>query len=104
LTHRYARTLDEAFDERGPLVEIDAKPKMSTALKYVAAIWLVFTVVIGYELTGMAFTQGFEQGYVEGRERALMTEQQVLLQCTQWWFGEGNPRAMQTINQYCDRR
>jgi hypothetical protein len=77
---------------------------MSTALKYTAAIWLVFTVVIGYEMMGSAFQKGFEQGYVEGRERAKMTEQQVLLQCTQWWFGGGNPRAMQAINQYCDRR
>jgi hypothetical protein len=104
LTYRHPRTLDEAFGERGPLGEIDAKPKINTALKYTAAIWLVFTIVIGYELMGSAFQKGFEQGYVEGTERAKMTEQQVLLQCTQWWFGEGSPRAMQAINQYCDRR
>jgi hypothetical protein len=77
---------------------------MNTALKYVAAIWLVLTIVIGYEMMGAAFQRGYEQGYIEGRERAKMTEQQVLLQCTQWWFGESNPRAMQAINQYCDRR
>ena len=73
-------------------------------MKYLAAIWLVLSVVIGYELTGMAFTRGFEQGYVEGKQRAEMSEQDVLLQCTQWWFGEGNPRAKQAMNQYCDRR
>ena len=73
-------------------------------MKYLAAIWLVLTVVIGYELTGMAFTRGFEQGYVEGKQSAEMTEQQVFMQCTAWWFGEGNPRAKQAMNQYCDRR
>ena len=73
-------------------------------MKYLAAIWLVLSVVIGYELTGMAFTRGFEQGYVEGKQSAEMTEQQVFMQCTAWWFGESNPRAMQAINQYCDRR
>lgn len=73
-------------------------------MKYVAAIWLVLSIVIGYELTGMAFTRGFEQGYAEGKQRVEMSEQEVLLQCTQWWFGEGNPRAMQAMNQYCDRR
>lgn len=73
-------------------------------MKYLAAIWLVLTVVIGYEMTGAAFVKGYEQGYVEGKQSAEMTEQQVFMQCTKWWFGEGNPRAMQAINQYCDRR
>ena len=104
LTYRHPRTLDEAFGERGPLGEMDAKPKINTALKYTAAIWLVFTIVIGYELMGSAFQKGFEQGYVEGTERAKMTEQDVFLQCTAWWFNGNEPRAMQTINQYCDRR
>ncbi len=57
-----------------------------------------------YIMTGYAFTRGYEQGYVEGRERAKMTEQQVLLQCTQWWFDGKESRAKQAINQYCDRR
>ena len=57
---------------------------MSTALKYVAAIWLVFTIVIGYEMTGSAFQKGFEQGYVEGRERALMSGAELYKQCTAW--------------------
>ena len=77
---------------------------MSTALKCVAAIWLVLSIVIGYELMGMSFQKGFEQGYVEGRERAKMSEQEVFMQCTQWWFGGNEPRAKQAINQYCDRR
>jgi hypothetical protein len=77
---------------------------MSAALKYAAAIWLVLTIVIGYELTGMAFTKGYEQGYVEGRERALMTEQQLYAQCTAWWFDGNEPRAIKEINKYCDRR
>ena len=73
-------------------------------MKYLAAIWLVLTIVIGYELTGMAFTRGFEQGYVEGKQRTEMSEQDVFLQCTAWWFDGNEPRAMQAINQYCDRR
>jgi hypothetical protein len=77
---------------------------MSTALKYTAAIWLVLSIVIGYELTGMAFQKGFEQGYVEGRERALMTEQQLYAQCTAWWFNGSEPLAIKEINKYCDRR
>ena len=71
-------------------------------MKYIV-IGLLWVASIHY-LMGDAYMDGFEQGYVEGTERAKMTEQQVLLQCTQWWFGESNPRAMQAINQYCDRR
>ena len=73
-------------------------------MKYVAAVWLVLTIFIGYELMGMAFTKGFEQGYVEGRERALMTEQELYKQCTAWWFDGNEPRAIKEINKYCDRR
>jgi hypothetical protein len=57
-----------------------------------------------YILTGYAFTKGFEQGYVEGRERALMTEPELYKQCTAWWFDGNEPRAMKEINKYCDRR
>ena len=77
---------------------------MSTAMKYVAAIWLVLTIFIGYELTGMAFQKGFEQGYVEGRERALMDDQLLYKHCTAWWFSGNEPRAIKEINKYCDRR
>jgi len=71
-------------------------------MKYLAAIWVVLSVVIGYELTGMAFTRGFEQGYVEGQERALMSPQ-ALETCTKWWFDGSEPRAKQAMNQYCER-
>jgi hypothetical protein len=71
-------------------------------VKYLAAIWLVLSVVIGYELTGMAFTRGFEQGYVEGQERALMSPQ-ALETCTRWWFDGSEVRAKQAMNQYCER-
>jgi len=104
LTYQHPRTMEEAFDERGPLVEMDAKPNKNTALKYVAAIWLVLTIVIGYEMMGSAFQKGYEQGYVEGRERALMTEQQLFKQCTAWWFNGSEPLAIKEINKYCDRR
>lgn len=69
----------------------------------VAVIWLVLTAGIGYELTGMAFTRGFEQGYVEGQERALMSPQ-ALETCTKWWFDGNEPRAIKEINKYCERR
>jgi hypothetical protein len=104
LTYQHPRSMEEAFDERGPLVEMDAKPNKKTALKYVAAIWLVFTVVIGYEMTGMAFQKGFEQGYIEGRERALMDDQLLYKHCTAWWFNGSEPLAIKEINKYCDRR
>ena len=77
---------------------------MSTALKYTAAIWLVLTAVVGYELTGVAFTKGYEQGYVEGRERALMDDQLLYKQCTAWWFDGDEPKAIKEINKYCERR
>ena len=71
-------------------------------MKYLAAIWLVLTIGIGYELTGMAFVKGFEQGYEEGQERALMSPQ-ALETCTKWWFNGSEPRAKQAMNQYCER-
>lgn len=71
-------------------------------MKYVviAVVWALSL----YWAMGEAFTAGYEQGYVNGKQRAEITEEQVLQVCTAWWFGEGNPRAMQAINQYCDRR
>jgi hypothetical protein len=77
---------------------------MNTALKYVAAIVVVSAIGAVYGLTGSAFQKGFEQGYVEGRERALMTEQQLYAQCTAWWFNGSEPLAIKEINKYCDRR
>ena len=70
----------------------------------VAVIWVVLTAGIGYELTGMAFTRGFEQGYVEGRERALMDDQSLYKHCTAWWFDGNEPLAIKEINKYCERR
>jgi flagellar biosynthesis protein FliP len=57
-----------------------------------------------YIMTGYAFTKGYEQGYVDGRQRALMTEPELYKQCTAWWFDGNEPRAMKEINKYCDRR
>jgi hypothetical protein len=76
---------------------------MSTALKYVAAIWLVFTVVIGYELTGMAFQKGYEQGYIEGRERALMEQGTTSEQCYRYWFGGNKKQFEHEMKQFCKR-
>jgi hypothetical protein len=55
-----------------------------------------------YILTGYAFAKGYEQGYVEGQERALMSPQ-ALETCTKWWFDGNASRARQAMNQYCER-
>ena len=54
-----------------------------------------------YWAMGESFTAGYEQGYVEGQERALMAPQS-LQTCTKWWFGS-EARAKQAMNQYCER-
>ena len=35
-----------------------------------------------YIMTGYAFTRGYEQGYVEGRERAMLSGAELYKQCT----------------------
>jgi len=57
-----------------------------------------------YIMTGYAFTRGYEQGYVEGRERAMLSGAELYKQCTSWWFNVNEPRAMKEINKFCDRR
>jgi len=57
-----------------------------------------------YIMTGYAFTKGYEQGYVEGRDRALMSEPELYKHCTAWWFDGSEPLAIKEINKYCDRR
>ena len=57
-----------------------------------------------YYLTGDAFETGYMQGYFEGKASVTQTEEQVFLQCTQWWFDGSESRAKQAIDQYCDRR
>jgi hypothetical protein len=57
-----------------------------------------------YILTGYAFAKGYEQGYVDGRQRSLMSEPELYKQCTAWWFDGSEPRAIKEINKYCDRR
>lgn len=57
-----------------------------------------------YYLTGDAFETGYMQGYFEGKASVEQTEQQVFMQCTQWWFSGSESRAKHAINQYCDRR
>jgi hypothetical protein len=73
-----------------------------------AIFFTVLWAFLAYYQAEDAFTkgyeQGYEQGYSDGKASMVQTEQQVFMQCTKWWFGEGNPRAMQAINQYCDRR
>jgi len=77
---------------------------MNTALKFVVAIGVVLAIVVVYGLTGSAFQKGYEQGYVEGRERALMDDQSLYKHCTAWWFDGSEPKAIKEINKYCDRR
>ena len=63
----------------------------------IAIVWALSL----YWAMGEAFTAGYEQGYVEGQERALMSPQS-LQTCTKWWFGN-EARAKQAMNQYCER-
>jgi hypothetical protein len=71
-------------------------------MKYVV-IGLLWVASIHY-LMGDAYMDGFQQGYFEGKASVEQTEQQVFMQCTQWWFSGSESRAKQAINQYCDRR
>jgi hypothetical protein len=71
-------------------------------MKYIV-IGLLWVASIHY-LMGDAYMDGFQQGYVEGKASVTQTEQQVFLQCTEWWFNGSESRAKQAINQYCDRR
>jgi hypothetical protein len=80
-----------------------ALQKEGQPMKYAAAIWLVLSIVIGYEMTGMAFQKGFEQGYVEGRERALMEQGTTAEQCYRWWFGENKKQFEHEMKQFCKR-
>jgi hypothetical protein len=57
-----------------------------------------------YIMTGYAFTRGYEQGYVDGRERAMLSGAELYKQCTAWWFSGSEPLAIKEINKYCERR
>jgi hypothetical protein len=57
-----------------------------------------------YIMTGYAFTRGYEQGYVEGRDRAMLSGAELYKQCTAWWFSGSEPLAIKEINKYCERR
>jgi hypothetical protein len=72
--------------------------------KKIAIIFAVLWPLSLFYLTGDAFTKGYEQGYVEGRERALMDDQSLYKHCTAWWFNGNEPRAIKEINKYCERR
>ena len=76
---------------------------MNTALKYVTAIGVVSAIGVVYGLTGSAFQKGYEQGYVEGRERALMEQVATAEQCFRWWFGENKKQFEYEMKQFCKR-
>jgi hypothetical protein len=57
-----------------------------------------------YIMTGYAFTKGYEQGYVDGRDRAMLSGAELYKQCTAWWFSGSEPLAIKEINKYCERR
>ena len=63
----------------------------------IAIVWALSL----YWAMGESFTAGYEQGYEEGQQRALMSPQS-LQTCTKWWFGD-EARAKQAMNQYCER-
>ena len=69
-------------------------------MKY-AVIAIVWALSL-YWAMGESFTAGYEQGYKQGQERALMSPQ-ALETCTKWWFDGSASRARQAMNQYCER-
>ena len=72
--------------------------KLWVALLF-AALWAASL----YVLTEDAYTLGYEHGYVQGNDRALMSPQ-AFQTCTKWWFDGSESRAKQAMNQYCERR
>ena len=63
------------------------------------AIFLtVLWIAIAYGLVEDAYEQGFEHGYTQGQERALMSPQ-AFQTCTKWWFDGSESRAKQAMNQ-----
>jgi hypothetical protein len=56
-----------------------------------------------YLMTGYAFTKGYEQGYVTGRDRALMEQGTTAEQCYRWWFGENKKQFEHEMKQFCKR-
>jgi hypothetical protein len=72
-------------------------------MKYVliAITWAVVTAA-AFWFADEAYTAGYEQGYRDGQERALMSPQS-LQTCTKWWFDGSEARAKQAMNQYCER-
>jgi hypothetical protein len=56
-----------------------------------------------YILTGYAFAKGYEQGYVEGRERAKMEQGTTAEQCYRYWFGGNTKQFEHELKQFCKR-
>jgi flagellar biosynthesis protein FliP len=56
-----------------------------------------------YIMTGYAFTKGYEQGYVEGRDRALIKQGTTAEQCFLWWFGPNKKQFEHEMKQFCKR-
>ena len=69
-------------------------------MRYVV-IAIVWAVTL-FWFTEDAYTLGYEHGYVQGNDRALMSPQ-AFQTCTQWWFDGSESRAKQAMNQYCER-
>ena len=65
----------------------------------IVALWGLGT----YFLTGYVFERGYEQGYVEGRERALMEQAATAEQCFRWWFGDNTKQFEHELKQFCKR-
>ena len=76
--------------------------------KQPVTVWVfIWSVAIAWPasliyLTEDAFVVGFEQGYEEGQQRALMAPESFET-CTKWWFDGNESRAKQAMNQYCER-
>lgn len=69
---------------------------------WVSILFVALWAASLYVLTEDAYQTGYEQGYVQGNDRALMSPQ-ALETCTRWWFDGSESRARQAMNQYCER-
>jgi hypothetical protein len=70
-------------------------------MKYVV-IGLLWVASIHYFM-GDAYMDGFEQGYVEGTERAKMEQGTTAEQCYRWWFGGNTKQFEHEMKQFCKR-
>ena len=66
--------------------------------------WIAIAVLLAfsYVMVERSFVAGYEQGYAEGQDRALMSPQSFET-CTKWWFDGDAKRARQVMKDFCKK-